>query len=216
MVLYIFAVLLGVFGLVAMIGISVPGGLIFMAAAALISPVVMQKISDLTGRGWISPVAAVLAALLIGPIVTAITAPSAEEVALREERRAEAEEEKRQIAEARAEQQRAEERERAKRKAEADAKKAEEKRKKDCSDTVMAFVMSQNFVKRALKAPSTAKFPYAHDGDVAIQKTGECKFRVHGYVDAQNSFGAMIRTPYSIDMEYFPDSKKWGGSNLSM
>jgi hypothetical protein len=97
-----------------------------------------------------------------------------------------------------------------------EAQKAEEQAKRNCSDGPMAFIMSQGFVKRELKSPSSAKFPYAHDDGVSIQKTGECKFRVRGFVDAQNSFGAMIRTPYSIDMEYFPDSKKWGGSNLSM
>lgn len=91
-----------------------------------------------------------------------------------------------------------------------------ERAARDCSDTAMAYIMSRRFVERALAALSTAKFPSFHDAGVNAAQAGECKFRVTAYVDAQNSFGAMIRTRYTIDMEYLPDSKNWRGTNLQM
>jgi hypothetical protein len=60
---------------------------------------------------------------------------------------------------------------------------------------IEAFVMSQEFVKRALKAPSTAEFPWYEDGFVT--RLGDGRFRVSAYLDAQNSFGAQLRSRYS-------------------
>lgn len=46
-----------------------------------------------------------------------------------------------------------------------------------------------------LKAPSTAKFPTVNElKDFREYKPGE--YIVHGYVDAENSYGAMIRTDF--------------------
>ncbi|WP_442596290.1 hypothetical protein ACSBPU_05545 [Parapusillimonas sp. JC17] len=95
-------------------------------------------------------------------------------------------------------------------------KDAAEKIERNCTDKVMAFTMSRNFVKKALAAPSTVDFPSFTDDGVSASQTGRCKFRVSAYVDAQNSFGAMLRTRYTIDMEYLPDSNAWHGSNLKM
>lgn len=83
-----------------------------------------------------------------------------------------------------------------------------------CRDTIMAYVISQNFVKTKLVAPSTAKFPSL--SDVKVTKSGECKFTVIGYVDSQNSFGAMLRTIYSADVRYDRQSGKWALENLAM
>lgn len=84
------------------------------------------------------------------------------------------------------------------------AKKAAALAKK-CKDTAMAFVMSQTFVKRNLKAPSTAKFPWITDDQVAISTKPDCGFRVIGWVDAQNGFGAQIRSKYVVDLKYLDD-----------
>jgi hypothetical protein len=67
-----------------------------------------------------------------------------------------------------------------------------------------AFYMSQKFVNDRLKAPSTAKYPSS--SDVSIKQTGN-KWIVTGYVDAQNSFGAMIRQNYICEMEV--SGKSW-------
>lgn len=84
------------------------------------------------------------------------------------------------------------------------AKKAAALAKK-CNDTTMAFVMSQTFVKRNLKAPSTAEFPWITDDQVAISTKPDCGFRVIGWVDAQNGFGAQIRSKYVVDLKYLDD-----------
>ena len=41
-----------------------------------------------------------------------------------------------------------------------DDRTPEQKAEDACKDTTMAFVMSQQFVKKRLKSPSTADFPY--------------------------------------------------------
>lgn len=84
---------------------------------------------------------------------------------------------------------------------------------RNCRDDGMAFVMSQKFVKGALRAPSSASFP---SRPTASSKKAECKFLIRGYVDSQNGFGAMIRSNYSIDMEYLPTTNNWRGTNLRM
>lgn len=77
----------------------------------------------------------------------------------------------------------------------------------------MAFVMSQNFVKRELRSPTTAQFPRQAS---ATSEIGECQFRVSSHVDAQNGFGAMIRSRYSVDMQFHSGSKTWSAANLSV
>ncbi len=59
-------------------------------------------------------------------------------------------------------------------------------------DTGEAFVMSQRFVTRRLKSPSTAKFDYISE----TVYLGNNLYRVNAWVDAQNAFGAMLRTDY--------------------
>lgn len=60
------------------------------------------------------------------------------------------------------------------------------------------YITSMDIVKAALKAPSTAEFPniteasiWKEDGIVIVQS----------YVEAQNSFGAMLRSEYQIKYE---------------
>lgn len=91
-----------------------------------------------------------------------------------------------------------------------------ERREKDCRNTISAFIMSQSFVKQALRSPSTAKFPHFAEQGVSSVAIGDCKFRVTAHVDAQNGFGAMIRSKYTVDLEYLPDSQRWLASNLQM
>jgi len=89
-----------------------------------------------------------------------------------------------------------------------DDRTPEEKAKDDCEDTTMAFIMTQGFVADQLKSPASADFPYAHDNGVKIVYQGDCKHKVWAYVDAQNSFGALMRTKYyaEIQNEYGKDT----------
>ena len=64
-------------------------------------------------------------------------------------------------------------------------------------NSIMAYIMMEDFVKQRLKSPSTAKFPGVFDGRADhVTALGNQTYRIVSYVDAQNSFGAMIRTQF--------------------
>lgn len=65
-------------------------------------------------------------------------------------------------------------------------------------------VECQMRMEAALRAPSTAKFPGAFDGapDPVLTDAGTWLYR--SWVDAQNGYGAMIRTPYLCEMKKGP------------
>jgi hypothetical protein len=71
------------------------------------------------------------------------------------------------------------------------------KTKKRSHDTVMAYIISQNFVKANLKSPATAEFPLQPE---FTQQLSNNKYRIGSYVDSQNSFGALIRTRFFCDL----------------
>lgn len=60
-----------------------------------------------------------------------------------------------------------------------------------------AFICAKNYIKKNLKAPSTAKFPFFPPGVEHLQNE---TYAVRIYVDAQNSFGAMIRTDFICEV----------------
>lgn len=78
---------------------------------------------------------------------------------------------------------------------------------------VDAFVMSQTFVKTLLKSPSTAKFPLITSAEIIPYGNG--RFKITSYVDAQNSFGAMIRNNYTCTVKYVGDNK-WECENIKL
>ena len=90
-----------------------------------------------------------------------------------------------------------------------------------CSPTV-AYRHAKEAISLRLKSPHSAVFPSvgildmndagdirAEGGQIKVMRIGntdeECKWRVVGYVDAQNSFGAMVRQKYLLDIEYRED-----------
>lgn len=68
----------------------------------------------------------------------------------------------------------------------------------------MALVQCEIYVQNRLKSPSSAKF--ASTSNSNIQDLGNSVYQVNSYVDAQNSFGAMLRTDYSCKIEYTGDA----------
>lgn len=78
---------------------------------------------------------------------------------------------------------------------------AEQQAQKDCSDPVMAFVQANHFIGLRLKSPTTADFPYINYDGVRTNYLGNCTHEVWTYVDAQNSFGAMIRDHYYVRLQ---------------
>lgn len=75
-----------------------------------------------------------------------------------------------------------------------------DEKQKDVSEMkTEAFTIAKNFVEAGLKAPSTADFPLM---DFTSTYIGDSTFIVKSYVDAQNSFGAKIRTNYRVKLRY--------------
>ena len=55
---------------------------------------------------------------------------------------------------------------------------------------------------RILVVPSTSRYPIYSDSEVAVFLSADCVYWIDAYVDAQNSFGAMIRTHFMMEVEY--------------
>ena len=81
-----------------------------------------------------------------------------------------------------------------------------------------ASLMCERFVTKRLKSPSTAKFaPYRELKITTYGKNEGIKdaFRIIGYVDAQNGFGAMLRNDYTCDVQY-AGNDNWKLINLTI
>jgi len=100
----------------------------------------------------------------------------------------------------------------AERRATVDAK-AQAKIVRACSDDGMFFVVAQKFVRQALKAPATAHFP---SSPTQVIKIADCRYVVTSYVDAQNSFGAQIRSTWGVDLEYLPATDTYQAHNVEI
>jgi hypothetical protein len=95
------------------------------------------------------------------------------------------------------------------------AQEAKSKEEKSCnSDDIGAFVMAKGFVKKVLKSPSTAEFPWGTT-DSTIRNIGNCTYDVRSYVDAQNSFGAKIRNNYHVVVKY-EGNDKWTAQKIDL
>jgi len=77
----------------------------------------------------------------------------------------------------------------------------------------MAYFMSQVFVEKRLKAPSTADFPRYQEN--MVNKTVKDTYVVSSYVDAENSFGAQMRTHYVAELEYVGDDE-WSAISVEL
>lgn len=82
-------------------------------------------------------------------------------------------------------------------------------------DTISALItISQEAVESKLKAPKTAEFPLGYD-EYEIQQNGNT-YTVSSYVDAENSFGAKIRNTFTVQFEYYSDSKRYKINDISI
>ncbi len=69
-------------------------------------------------------------------------------------------------------------------------------------------ITAQSYVKKILKAPSTADFPLL---DYSHFDLGNNKHKIVSYVDSQNSFGAQVRSNYSVTLSY--NGGEWADIN---
>lgn len=75
-----------------------------------------------------------------------------------------------------------------------------------------AWTYCEIAVKRQLKSPASAKFPWTNLDTVSTDGAG--KFTVTSYVDSQNSFGAMLRANYTCVLKF--SNGQWSLENLSI
>ena len=68
----------------------------------------------------------------------------------------------------------------------------------DLGDKIDLHIQAQQYILQGLKAPSTAKFPAL---PYEATDLGNGRYKVVSYVDSQNSFGAMIRSDWSVVMK---------------
>ncbi len=45
---------------------------------------------------------------------------------------------------------------------------------------------------------------------------GDCDFHVTAFVDAQNGFGAKVRSAYDVTVTYLPGTKEWQLKQISI
>lgn len=69
-----------------------------------------------------------------------------------------------------------------------------------------ACVEAQQYVIQILKSPSTADFPTFFG--CSVVDLGDNKYKVTSYVDSQNSFGAKIRSHWSVIFQTFNDNQQ--------
>lgn len=90
---------------------------------------------------------------------------------------------------------------------------------KALSDTEVCLA-AHNTVKNGLKAPSTAKFPDSFCEVLirssTVNEAGQTVWTVKGPVDAENSFGAMLRSTYVVEITDMGDGSRYEGRLVSL
>ena len=71
-----------------------------------------------------------------------------------------------------------------------------------------AWICAQDIVEQNLKAPASAKFCKSYEATVTY--TGASDYKVEGYVDAENGFGANIRTNFTVTLTLTQEGYKNG------
>jgi len=74
----------------------------------------------------------------------------------------------------------------------------EQENSNDLFEDSTAYEMSKEFMLDSLKAPATAQFP--PNSEAHIKEVNPNEWVILSYVDAENSFGALIRIYYSCEM----------------
>lgn len=76
-----------------------------------------------------------------------------------------------------------------------------------------AWTCAKKAVKDSLKSPSSAKF--CSITDATVTHIGNGRYRVSGWVDAENSFGAVIREYFTVTYTALPSGFKNASVNFS-
>ncbi len=79
----------------------------------------------------------------------------------------------------------------------------------------MAYAMAQRQVEGRLKVPSSARFA-SYGSEAHAIPDGNCGFVVSGFVDSQNSFGAMLRKYFVVRLQIDTETERWRLVDISM
>lgn len=90
----------------------------------------------------------------------------------------------------------------------------EQKAQKTCEDGILSYLYARDFIKNNLKSPSTAEFPSFNE--VSHKYLGNCTHNITGHVDAQNSFGAMLRNKFDVTVRYNKSNQNFYLENISI
>jgi hypothetical protein len=68
---------------------------------------------------------------------------------------------------------------------------------------ITAYFSARDYVEKHLKAPATARWSdlYNADNRTGYHNLGGGKYEAYGYVDSQNSFGALLRNDWRVVMQ---------------
>ena len=80
---------------------------------------------------------------------------------------------------------------------------------KERYEKVRLIVAAEETIKEYLKSPSTAKFSKLDDYTIVEIPELENSYYVYGYVDAENSFGTMVRSDFCVKINYLFDQEKY-------
>lgn len=75
--------------------------------------------------------------------------------------------------------------------------------------------MAHEFVKDRLKSPSTAEFPDEYSGQETVEDLPNKTYKVSGWVDAQNGFGAKLRSIWTVKLHY-EGAKQWKADYVNL
>lgn len=90
---------------------------------------------------------------------------------------------------------------------------SETPKQKPTHSAVAAFTVCQQYVQQSLKAPGSAKWPGGYSD--YTQHLGGGRYRVTAWVDAQNTFGALVRTNFKCEVRWQSDDR-WYLENLAL
>jgi cytochrome c-type biogenesis protein CcmH/NrfF len=71
---------------------------------------------------------------------------------------------------------------------------------------VEVFTLVQTQIRNSVRSPSTASFNIA-ESDIRLAE--DCLWKIRSFVDSQNGFGAIVRTPWSATVEFIPETQGW-------
>lgn len=90
----------------------------------------------------------------------------------------------------------------------------EEREKYSCENKMLSYTYARDFIKQKMKSPSSVEFPSFNNVNYTYE--GNCRHRISGSVEAQNSFGVMIENNYTITVRYDKPSESYVLEKLNM